>query len=85
MGTTTTRLCTYMYMQQRTSGDVDEVLAGGAVDLDVALAEVVLVLAQRQVAVLLALEANQRLAVTPTLLTQTQRHAAPATHSHDVS
>jgi len=53
-----------------TAGDVEEVLSAGSVDLDVALADVVLVFAQSQVAVLLAVETNQRLAVATTLLAQ---------------
>ena len=53
-----------------TTGDVKEVLSAGSVDLDVALSDVVLVLAQRQVAVLFAVETDQRLAVTTTLLAQ---------------
>ena len=61
-----------------TSSNINEVFAGGPIHFDVALTEVVLVLAQRQVAVLLAFEPNQRLAIPTALLTETQRHAASA-------
>lgn len=61
-----------------TPGDCEEVLPGGAVDLDVALSDVMFVFAQRQIAMFLAVEAHQRLAVAPTLLAQTQSDSAPA-------
>jgi hypothetical protein len=54
-----------------------EVLSRGAVDLDVSLSYVMLVLPQGKVAMLLALEPDESFAVAPTLLTQAQSHAAP--------
>ena len=60
-----------------TSGDVDEVLAGGLVDLDVAVADVVLVPLQRHLAVHRVLEEHQGLAIAATLGAQTQSHATP--------
>jgi hypothetical protein len=60
------------------SGHREEVLARGPVDLDVPLADVVLVPLQRHVSVLLTLELDQRLPVPSSLWRQTQSYAAPA-------
>jgi len=65
-----------------TAGDVEKVLSTSSVDLDVPLSDVMLVLAQRQIAVLFAVETNKRLAVTPPLLAKAQRHTA-SEHTHD--
>jgi len=53
-----------------TAGHVEEVLTTGSVDLDVALSDVVLVLAQRQIAMFFAVKTNQRLPVPSSLLTE---------------
>ena len=55
----------------------DEILTRGLVDLDVALADVVLVPLERHVPVFLVHESHQSLAVAPALRAQTQCHAAP--------
>ena len=68
-----------------TACDVEEVLPAGSIHLDVSLSDVVLVFAQCQVTVLLAVETDQRLAVTTTLLAQAQRHAAPKHRSSSSS
>lgn len=60
-----------------TAGHVDEVLAGGLVDLDVAVGDVVFVPFERHVSVLLADEPDQRLSVAAALLTQAESHSAP--------
>lgn len=57
----------------------EKVLPGGAVNLDVALSNVMLVLAQSEITVFLAFEPDERFAVASTLLTETQCHAAPET------
>ena len=67
-----------------TACDVEEVLPAGSIHLDVSLSDVVLVFAQCQVTVLLAVETDQRLAVTTTLLAQAQRHAAPEHTRHSI-
>ena len=61
-----------------TSGDVDEVLAGGLVHLDVPVADVVLVPLQRHLPVHRILEEHQGLPVAPALGAQAQGNAAPA-------
>ena len=61
-----------------TSCDVDEVLAGGLVHLDVPVADVVLVPLQRHLPVHRVLEEHEGLPVAPALRAQAQGNAAPA-------
>jgi len=70
------------YLIALTAGDVEKVLSTSSVDLDVPLSDVMLVLAQRQIAVLFAVETNKRLAITPSLLAKAQRHTA-SEHTND--
>ena len=65
-------------VSELTSGNIDEVLSGGLVDLNVAIRDVMFVPLERHVAVLLTDEPHQRFPVPPALLAETQRHAAPA-------
>ena len=66
----------------RTSGDVDEVLAAGPVDFDVALTEVVLVAAESKRSLFSIVESHQRLTVTSPLRAQTQRHPTSTHVAH---
>ena len=61
-----------------TAGDVDEVIPGGFVDLDVAGADVVLVAFEGHVAVFFGNESHESLAVPASLGAQAQRNASPA-------
>ena len=60
-----------------TSSNCDEVFARRAIHLDVALAEMVFVFTQGQIPVFLGLEADQRLAVPPSLLAEAEGHTTP--------
>ena len=59
-----------------TSGNADEVLPGGFVDLDVPVADVVLVAPDGHVTVVRVLEQDQGLAVASALIAQTQSYPA---------
>ena len=59
-----------------TSGNAEEILSGGAVDLDVTLAEVVLMTTERQASVFSTFETNQSFAIAPALLAETESHSA---------
>lgn len=60
-----------------TASDVDEVVPGGFVDLNVAGSDVVLVAFEGHIAVFFGNESHESLAVPTSLGAQTQRNASP--------
>jgi len=67
---------------KNTSGNVDEVLAARSVDLDVALTKMVFMSSKGKRSMFAAFKPYQRLTVTSSLLTQTQRHTASEPFPH---